>query len=192
MCTIYSLTHLCTRYSLTHLCTLYSLTHLCTHYCSPWTDKYDTAELNRYSEPVRSFLSSRLSQLKTEALVYNKDDYSTIESRKPQPQCCEQQKRKGIIADSLLQRDELVMEYKVSVPGDGMACGVLVLFFFVARNRAKLRSSMLYSRILRLAASRYGNTSLLSAFLWPLCFWGSSVCSLPQAMSVCVPLRQDI
>eukprot|EP00731_Ephydatia_muelleri_P000538 Em0001g538a len=39
---------------------------------SPWTDKYDTAELNRYSEPVRSFLSSRLSQLKTEALVYNR------------------------------------------------------------------------------------------------------------------------
>ncbi|KAL5515516.1 hypothetical protein EMCRGX_G000692 [Ephydatia muelleri] len=79
---------------------------------SPWTDKYDTAELNRYSEPVRSFLSSRLSQLKTEALVYNKDDYSTIESRKPQPQCCEQQKRKGVMAECAVEKDELIMEYK--------------------------------------------------------------------------------
>ena len=95
---------------------LYLLTFLSPSFeHSPWTDKYDTAELNRYSEPVRSFLSSRLSQLKTEALVYNKDDYSTIESRKPQPQCCEQQKRKGVMAECAVEKDELIMEYKVSL-----------------------------------------------------------------------------
>ena len=82
---------------------------------SPWTDKYDTAEHNRYSEPVRVFVSSHLSQLKSEAVVHSHEEYSTIEGRS-HPVCSlseVQRKRKGVVADMGIGEDELVIEYKV-------------------------------------------------------------------------------
>ena len=96
---------------------------------SPWTDKYDTAEHNRYSEPVRLFVSSHLSQLKSEAVVHSHEEYSTIEGRS-HPVCSlseVQRKRKGVVADIGIGEDELVIEYKVRGGGgkeeDGMRGG---------------------------------------------------------------------
>ena len=91
---------------------------------SPWTDKYDTAEHNRYSEPVRLFVSSHLSQLKSEAVVHSHEEYSTIEGRS-HPVCSlseVQRKRKGVVADIGIGEDELVIEYKVR-GGGGKKCG---------------------------------------------------------------------
>ena len=91
---------------------------------SPWTDKYDTAEHNRYSEPVRLFVSSHLSQLKSEAVVHSHEEYSTIEGRS-HPVCSlseVQRKRKGVVADIGIGEDELVIEYKVR-GGGGKECG---------------------------------------------------------------------
>ena len=85
---------------------------------SPWTDKYELAEHNRYAEPVCSFIAGRLSQLKSEVVVYSREEYCTLESRMPHPQCSlgeVQRKRKGVVADVEIGGDELVIEYKVSV-----------------------------------------------------------------------------
>ena len=41
----------------------------CVCVSSPWCDKYDTAEYNRFSESVRQFVGARLNQLKSEAVV---------------------------------------------------------------------------------------------------------------------------
>ena len=83
---------------------------------SPWTDKYDTAEHNRYSEQIKQFVSSRLLQLKSEAVVYSHEEYCTAEARMPHPQCSLSEvarKRKGVVADVGIEEDELVIEYKV-------------------------------------------------------------------------------
>ena len=53
---------------------------------SPWSDKYETAEYNRYSEPVRQFVASRMVQLKSEAVVYSLEEFLTRETRGAHPQ----------------------------------------------------------------------------------------------------------
>ena len=83
---------------------------------SPWSDKYDTIDHNRYSEPIRTFVSSHLSQLKSEAVVYSHDEYLTWDQRS-QPQCSVAEvgrRRKGLTANANIPEDELVLEYMVS------------------------------------------------------------------------------
>ena len=83
---------------------------------SPWSDKYDVIDHNRYSEPIRTFISSHLSQLKSEAVVYSQDEYLTWDQRS-QPQCSVAEvgrRRKGLIANANIPEDELVIEYMVS------------------------------------------------------------------------------
>ena len=90
-------------------------THTHAHTHSPWTDKYETASHNRYSEPVKAFVSGRLSQLKSEAVVYSHREYTTTETR-THPQAALEEvghKRKGVIAKASIPEDELVLEYKV-------------------------------------------------------------------------------
>ena len=83
---------------------------------SPWSDKYDNIDHNRYAEPIRSFISSHLSQLKSEAVVYSQDEYLTWDQRS-QPQCEVTEvgrRRRGLIANANIPEDELVIEYMVS------------------------------------------------------------------------------
>ncbi len=87
---------------------------------SPWTDKYETAEQNLYTEPVRAFLVSRMDQLKSEEVVYSREEYVTMVTR-PHPQCILAEvghKRQGVVVvRETVPQDELVMECKVrSVP----------------------------------------------------------------------------
>lgn len=82
---------------------------------SPWSDKYETAEYNRYSEPVRQFVAGRMGQLKSEAVVYGLEEFLTRESRGAHPQCFlveVQRRRKGVATEVGAEEDELVMEYK--------------------------------------------------------------------------------
>ena len=85
-------------------------------YSSPWTDKYETAEENLYTEPVRSFLLSRMDQLKSEEVVYAREEYVTMVTR-PHPQCVLAEvghKRQGVVVvRETVPQDELVMECKV-------------------------------------------------------------------------------
>ena len=83
--------------------------------CSPWTDKYETAEQNLYTKPVQAFLVSRMEQLKSEAVVFTRDEYITSVAR-PHPQCCLAEVghgRKGLVAQLGIPQDELVIECKV-------------------------------------------------------------------------------
>ncbi len=48
--------------------------------------------------------------------MYSQEEYCTLESRMPHPQCSlgeVQQRRKGVVADLGIGGDELVIEYKV-------------------------------------------------------------------------------
>ena len=89
------------------------------HHCSdsPWTDKYETADENMYTEPVHSFLLSRMHQLQSEEVVYSREEYVTMVTR-PHPQCVLMEvghKRQGVVvARETVPQDELVMECKVS------------------------------------------------------------------------------
>ena len=65
---------------------------------------------------MRSFVSSRLSQLKSEAVVYSHDEYLTWDQRS-HPQCAVAEvgrRRKGLVANTNIPEDELVIEYMVS------------------------------------------------------------------------------
>lgn len=88
------------------------------HPCSPWTDKYETAEENLYTEAVHVFLESRIEQLKSEEVVYSREEYVTSVVR-PHPQCMLMevgQKRKGLVLlDEAVPQDELVIECKVRI-----------------------------------------------------------------------------
>ena len=85
--------------------------------CSPWTNKYETADQNLYTEPVRAFLMSRMEQLKSEEVVYTREEYMTSLAH-PHPQCVLAEvahKRKGVVVQEPVPQDELVMECKVCV-----------------------------------------------------------------------------
>ena len=61
-------------------------------------------------------LQSHLSQLKSEAVVYSQDEYLTWDQRS-QPQCEVNEvgrRRKGLVANTNIPEDELVIEYMVS------------------------------------------------------------------------------
>lgn len=84
--------------------------------CSPWTDAYETADQNLYTEPVRAFLVSRMEQLKSEEVVYTREEYMTTVSR-PHHQCVLAEvchRRKGVVLQAPVPQDELVMECKAS------------------------------------------------------------------------------
>ena len=58
---------------------------------------------------------TRLEQLKSEAIVYTREEYSTSLAR-PHLQCCLADvghRRKGVVAQEGVPQDELVIEWKV-------------------------------------------------------------------------------
>ena len=60
---------------------------------------------------------SRMDQLKSEEVVYNREEYITSVAR-PHPQCVLAEvahKRKGVVVQEPVPQDELVMECKVCV-----------------------------------------------------------------------------
>lgn len=80
---------------------------------SPWQDPFESIEANRYTEPLRMSLSSCLSQLKQEAVVYSREEYNSLG---PHPLCTVKEVsmyRKGVIADEHIPEDEMIIEYKV-------------------------------------------------------------------------------
>ena len=89
---------------------------VCVECSSPWTDKYETAEESLYSDPVRAFLLSRMDQLKSEEVVYSREEYVTMVTR-PHPQCVLAEvghRRQGVVVvRETVPQDELVMECKV-------------------------------------------------------------------------------
>ncbi len=88
---------------------------MCVCVRSPWTNKYETAEQNLYTEPVRAFLVSHMERLKSEEVVYSRDEYLTSVAHH-HPQCVVAEvahKRKGVLLQETLPQDELVMECKV-------------------------------------------------------------------------------
>ena len=104
---------------------------------SPWTDKYETAEKNLYTEPVRAFLVSRMDQLKSEEVVYSREEYMTTVTR-PHPQCVLAEvghKRQGlVVVGETVPQDELVIECKVNDISKSMR-------IFYQIDRENIRSS---------------------------------------------------
>ena len=103
---------------------------MCVRACvtSPWTNKYETAEQNLYTEPVRTFLVSRMEQLKSEEVVYSREEYLTTMTH-PHPRCMLAEvahKRKGVVLQEPVPQDELVMECKVHVLCIECECGMWV------------------------------------------------------------------
>lgn len=81
---------------------------------SPWRDPYENIDVNRYTEPFRSLLSSCLSQLKQEAVVYSKEEFYGLSSN---PLCLVREvapSRKGVVSEAHIPEDEMIMEYKVN------------------------------------------------------------------------------
>lgn len=82
---------------------------------SPWQDPYDSVETNSYSEQLSVSLSSCLSQLKQEAVVYSREEFQGLG---PHPLCLVREVvpfRKGVVSEANIPEDEMIMEYKVIV-----------------------------------------------------------------------------
>jgi histone-lysine N-methyltransferase MLL5 len=79
---------------------------------SPWNDPHQNINSNQYSESLLSSLSSSLSQLKQEAVVYTTREFQQIG---PHPLCLVREvypARKGVVSEANIPEDEMIMEYK--------------------------------------------------------------------------------
>lgn len=83
---------------------------------SPWTDPYENCDRNLYSETVRAFLEGPVHVTRSEATMYSREEYQTIETRLSHPLCAVKElchQRKGLVAETGLPGSLLAMEYKV-------------------------------------------------------------------------------
>ena len=83
---------------------------------SPWTDDYETITANLYAEPVQTFLMDRMSELKSEAIVYTIEEYTTsVVHHHPQCSLVEvaHHRRGVVVVQEPIPQDELVLECKV-------------------------------------------------------------------------------
>ena len=81
---------------------------------SPWKDPYKPVDSNQYTGALRDEVSGRLEQLKKEAVVYTKEEYSSLGSF---PLCLVRDVgscRKGFVSEAHIPEDEMIVEYKVS------------------------------------------------------------------------------
>ena len=98
--------------------------YVCMCACSPWTDKYECAEENVFSEVVGEYISRQLDRLRSEAVVYTHEEYArglgphvqeqTDQTTPPQWTVVDvAPSRRGVVVRDSVPQDELVMEYKV-------------------------------------------------------------------------------
>ncbi|XP_065912413.1 uncharacterized protein [Dysidea avara] len=82
---------------------------------SPWSDKYENIHQSRYTEQVKAIIALKSQQIKSEAISYSKEEYSSIEAKRPLAKFAVSEvrkRRRGIVTHTSLSMYELVMEYK--------------------------------------------------------------------------------
>ena len=124
---------------------------------SPWADHYESCRQNLYSEAVQVHLASPL-RLNSEAAVYNREEWPTLEARLAQPLCSLREVvplRRGVVAETRFPEGELILEYKVSENGCQVPITLrplcllllfLLLFFSPPPHPLLLRAMLYYGR----------------------------------------------